>query len=154
MKLTIVEGTPDEIRQAFPGLADIGGVIIPQKQTADAGAHEEQSGSEPLGKFVSRAVARDVLRRRALSAEQRKILSILYKAHPKRVLGTTLQERLGYRRPQFTGLMGAFGNRLTHTEGYVPNTAFFDQEWDYEHNSFSYTLPKSVREALETEGLV
>ncbi|HYF22902.1 MAG TPA: hypothetical protein VD929_05830 [Caulobacteraceae bacterium] len=43
---------------------------------------------------------------------------------------------------------------MSHTEGHVEGTWFFDQEWDYAHNCYRYTLPESVREALQSEGLV
>ena len=94
-----------------------------------------------------------MLKRRSLSDEQLLVLKTLYNSEEP-VLATELQSALSYSTRQFSGLMGAFGRRLTHTDGYEPHTWFFVQEWQVDEGCNAYALPPSVREALEKEALV
>jgi hypothetical protein len=157
MKVTIVEGTPEEIAQAFPHLAASAAPAVevranggaPIAQAAE-GTLDDTSEDDPA---VSVEMARKVLKRIPLSKEQRLILRTLYDAHPKDVPAATLMAKVGYTRPQFTGLMGAFGRRLSHTPGYVAGTWFFEQEWDADTAANRYGLPETVREAMRLEKL-
>ena len=152
LKVTILEGTPEEIQKALPGLSAASGIVIAtQAATAVSPADGPESDDSD---FVSEAVAKKVLTRRPLSREQTQVLRLLYKAGDAGLLGTELQSKIGYSRPQFTGLMGAFGNRVGNTPGYVPGTWFFDQAWDYDEASNRYKLPASVRDALKNTGVV
>ena len=103
---------------------------------------------------VSVDQARAVLRRLPLSDHQAGLFKALYNANGKRVLATELQLRLNRTSAQFGGLMGAIGRRFTHTEGFVPGTWFFGQEWDEDLACNWYWMLPSVREALELEGLI
>jgi hypothetical protein len=153
VKVTIVEGTPQEIAEVFPDLnmrqttVTTPPVAVATPRISDATEHDEQQ-------YVTVEVARSVLNRRPLSKEQLLLLRELYNAHPGTVSGVDLQAKLGYSRPQFTGLMGAMGRRFTHTEGFVEGTWFFQQEWDYKAATNRYGLPETVREAMRREKLV
>ena len=156
MKVTIVEGTPEEIAQAFPNLAASASPSVEVRATSRAqAAHVQGKAPDDFSEddqAVSVEVARKVLTRIPLSKEQRIILSTLYSAHPDGVPTATLTKKIGYSRPQFTGLMGSFGRRLAKTSGYIPGSWFFEQEWDGATNR--YGLPETVREAMRLEKLI
>jgi hypothetical protein len=78
--------------------------------------------------YVSVVIARAVLKRRKLSREQLLLLRTIYAAHLGTVLATDLGTKIGYSRSQFAGLMGAFGRRVSHTDGYADETSFFVQD--------------------------
>ena len=82
------------------------------------------------------------------------MLRALYSAHPGMVLATTLAQQVGYTRSQFAGLMGAFGRRVSHTEGYDGDAWFFEQQWNRGAGCCEYGLPETVREAMRLEQLV
>ncbi len=82
------------------------------------------------------------------------MLRAIYAAHPDRISSAELVKKIGYRHQQFVGLMGAFGNRFSKTEGHVDGSWFFDVEWDPATGSNYYKLPETVREALRLEGVV
>jgi hypothetical protein len=164
MKVTIIEGTPDEIAKALPHLSAANLTVIQPntgagEETAaehgkesDLSAEENASGDEV--KYVTTELAQSILTRRALSKEQLLVLETLYKAHPKTVSSTELMKILDYTRERFSGFMGAFGRRISHTAGYEAQdgASFFDQKWDGACNW--YGLPDSVIEAMRLEKLV
>jgi hypothetical protein len=154
MKITF-EGTPDEIARAFPGLTSSLAVAASAKDRNSTSTSQVtgavEDGTEE-GEEVSVEVARRCLNRIPLAAKQLVVLRMLYDAHPGTVNSAMLVTKLSYSRPQFTGLMGAFGRRLANTPGYVDGTWFFEQEWDGTSNT--YGLPESVREAMRLEKLV
>jgi hypothetical protein len=173
MKVTIIEGTPDEIAKALPHLSTVNPVTTTTMQPGaeneavamadhEAG-HRKETDSPAETKasvdeveYVTTELARSVLTRRALSKEQVLVLETLYKAHPRTVLATELMKTVGYTRAQFSGLMGAFGRRISHTNGYEAQdgASFFDQEWDNNTGCNRYGLPDSVLEAMRLEKLV
>lgn len=153
MKVIIVEGTPQEISEAFPDLNMRSAIV--STPTAPSSVPTVSSSKDDDGvSYVTAEVARKVLSRRKLSKEQLEVLRAIYKAHPGTVLGTELQALIGYSRPQFSGLMGAMGRRYTHTEGFVEGAWFFEQEWDDAGATYRYGLPETVREAMRLEKLV
>ncbi|MEI9996056.1 MAG: hypothetical protein WDM91_15785 [Rhizomicrobium sp.] len=150
MKVTIYEGTPDEIAR-----------ILPSIQPAPSPGRDAGSGGAAVAvavtgekRYVNVEEARLVLSRRPLSAEQLIVFRTLYEAHPHSVLATELQDKTHYTPAQFAGLMGALGRRLTHTEGYKEGTWLFDVAWDINEGCCRYCLPEGVRSALELEKLV
>jgi hypothetical protein len=154
MKLYIFEGTPQEISEVIPDFNAKSPAVFPSA-AASTLTTQVTDDSEPLEpEYVSLQVAREVLKRRKLSKEQLLVLKEIYKAFPNPVTGVDLQARIGYDRPQFSGLMGAFGRRYSHTDGFIPNTWFFEQKWDDEAKSHRYGLPETVREAMRLEKLV
>jgi hypothetical protein len=153
MKVTIVEGTPQEIAEIFPYL-NMRQAAATTPPVAVAAPQRSGTTEDDEPQYVTVEVARRVLSRRPLSKEQLLLLRELYNAYPSTVSGIDLQAKLGYIRPQFTGLMGAMGRRFTHTEGFVKGTWFFQQEWDHKATTNRYGLPETVREAMRLEKLV
>jgi predicted transcriptional regulator with HTH domain len=150
MRVVILDGTPEEIAQALPQLSGVSVLTTAQVTAPPPGSATASVGQ----RYVDTEVARRVLTRRTLSEEQRRVLAAMYEAYPGTVLASSLQELIGYTPSQFAGLMGAFGRRFTHTEGFEAGSWFFEQQWDYDEGCFRYALPTSVREALEIENLV
>lgn len=151
MKAYLFEGTAQEVievmtaMQAMPNAAAQDAAVAVAPTVAEEGEDKE---------FVSIEVARRVLSRRPLSREQLAVLKMLYSALPDWVPAAKLQAAISYTPAQFAGLMGAFGRRFSHTEGFVENTWLFDAEWDYEVGAYNYRLPETVKAAMEAEKLV
>lgn len=148
VKLTVLEGSPEDVIAVARGLQMTGAAPTVPAVAPPADIDPDDKA------FVSVEVARKVLNRRPLSAEQKLVLTTLGKAHPKWVPASQLQAATSYTPAQFAGLMGAFGRRFTHTEGYVPNTWLFDAEWDYAVGAYNYRLPETVLEAMRAEKLI
>ena len=148
VKLMVIEGTPEEVLSVAKGL-EVGASSpldgAPAVPTADAPGERA---------FVSTEVARKVLNRRPLSREQKTVLTILAKRHPTWVPAAELQAATGYTTAQFAGLMGAFGRRFTHTDGYIQGSWLFDAQWDYDKGAYDYRLPDTVLEAMKAEKLL
>lgn len=159
MRVYVVEGTPDEIREAIPGLAmavdgQIATMPAPAPIAAAHGVEAAEEGEDDEEQaFVSVDVAREVLTRRKLHDSQKSMLLAIYNAHPGQISAIDLQALLSQSTAQFRGFMGAWGRRYTHTDGFVEGEWFFDQEWDDEQACYLYRLPESVREAMELENL-
>ncbi len=165
MKVTVVEGTPAELAEAFPALfATTRQELVARSSGPPAEVEKVQAtpvpeptsdgipnGSAETSEFVTKAVAQKMLRRRPLAPEQRTTIKEIHAAYPKTALATELQMKLNYTPAQFAGLMGAFGRRLSHTGGFVAGTKFFAKEWDYTAGCYRYSLPNSVREAVAEE---
>ncbi|MGO7360987.1 hypothetical protein [Rhizobium leguminosarum] len=150
MKVTLIEGTPEEILSVMPHLRMTGTVVT----TAEVKSAPEDRNNSGEKTYIDTRVARKVLTRRGLKDQQIAVLKLLYKAHPKRVLATDVQKAIKYTPAQLAGLMGAFGRRLSHTEGYISGDWFFVQEWNQAAHCYEYGLPESIRQALEVEKLV
>jgi hypothetical protein len=161
MKVTIFEGTQQEVTQTLQQLngqaAIMSGAqvaVLHQNDTSESSEVEGDDNENSEVEFVDVEVARRVLNRRPLAQEMLLLLRELYTAYPDNVSSSDLQATTGYSRPQFTGAMGAMGRRFTHTDGFVPGTWFFRQDWDYEAHENRYGLPESVYEAMRLEALV
>ena len=149
-----VEGTAAEINdvlRALPGAATAHTAAV---ELTDAGIQATTSSEtpEPESRFVTTRFARRVLGRLKLSTPMKKVLKTLYEA-PDWLSIATLQDAAGYDPAQFAGLMGAFGRRLANTEGYDPDTEFFEWKWA-DDGTLNYRLPDTVRRALTDEGLI
>jgi hypothetical protein len=105
------------------------------------------------GPFVSEEVAFRILKRRSLSPEQLSMLAMLREADQNWTSAKSIQLKLGYSSSQFSGMLGAFGKRVSSTPGYREGTLFFDQEWDYEEGCNRYRLPEDVLDALKRAGI-
>lgn len=150
VKLMMIEGTPEEVLSVAKGL-DVGGPSSPPVITAAAPSIDLDPDERV---FVSTEVARKVLGRRPLSHEQKVVLTTLAKRHPAWVPAAELQAAISYTPAQFAGLMGAFGRRFTHTDGFVAGTWLFDAEWNYDKGAYDYRLPDTVLEAMKAEKLI
>src|SRR5437868_5826715 len=120
--MIIIEGSPEDVIAVAKGL-DSSAEVTPATALAAPTSSAPTEGADPEALvFVATDVARKVLSRRSLSREQKIVLSTLAKGHPGWVSAAELQAATGYSPAQFAGLMGAFGRRFTHTEGYVQGT--------------------------------
>ena len=147
MKMYVFEGTPEEIstvaRSMLP--ATTGDVALSLE--VQDGAHT-QSSDQPTT-FVTEEFACRVLGRRpALSKPLKRVLRALNEVYPEWMLLSDLHSAARYTPAQFAGLMGAFGRRMSHTDGYNRDAHFFDIRWNDEKDTSEYRLPDAVREAL------
>lgn len=154
MKLYVFEGTVEELNEVASNLG-IGStpstIAIPHRQIEpDVTASSITNGEEA----VSITFARRVLSRRDISEPMKAVLIALYHSGDEMIGISKLCEASNYTKPQFAGLMGAFGRRISHTQGYDDETYFFKTEWDEDNEEWKYSLPLSVREALVKEGIV
>lgn len=141
MRKIVYDGTPEEIAR-----------LEELERRSEIGGHSPAAAGDTRD-FISSSIASRVLTRRPLSREQQALLRMLYNAGERWTSALRLQETIGYSPSQFAGLMGAFGRRVTQTEGYLDYTSFFEQEWDHENGCNRYRLPASVRAAVESTGL-
>ena len=139
-----VEGTPEEV-------ATLLGFLSPQLRSAprESETLARASGASP---FVSEELAFDVLTRRPLGEVHAKMLGELYEAGEAWTTASELQRTLGLTTREFAGVLGAFGRRLSHTEG-AGSRSFFDQYWDHDQGYNLYRLPASVRSAMRKAGM-
>ncbi|MDE0172845.1 MAG: hypothetical protein OYH76_08015 [Defluviicoccus sp.] len=160
MKMTVFEGTPEEIAKVARALRQNGANLMPDEPLGEAALSETSgsTGSSPASgepkKFVTVEFARRVLTRRQLSTGQKIVLETLKDAYPEWVSRDELCAATDYTSSQLAGLMGAFGRRASHTQGYVRGSWLFDAEWDEEAWAYRYRLPDSLLEALRLEDVV
>ena len=149
VRLVMIDGSPEEVVTVAKGLekSDVAGTV----QTPAAPPAEIDPDDKV---FASTEVARRVFNRRPLSPEQKAVLKTLSDAYPEWVPAAKLHAATGYTPAQFAGLMGAFGRRFTHTEGFVSNSWLFDAEWNYERGAYDYKLPETVLEAVKVEHVI
>lgn len=154
--IRIEGGTPAEISdvlKALPGTAMVHTAAVElTDEVVDSSTTSESAEEET--RFVTTRFARRALKRLKLSKPMKKVLTALYEAETERLPLATLQDVAGYTPAQFAGLMGAFGRRMAHTEGYDSEAWFFDCDWDEDDETWTYRLPETVREALVREQLV
>lgn len=154
MKLYVFEGTVEELNEVASNLG-IGStqstIALPHRQVEPAGTASSITDGEEA---VSITFACRVLSRRDISEPMKAVLIALYHSGDAMVGISKLCEASNYTKPQFSGLMGAFGRRISHTQGYDEETYFFKTEWDEDNEEWTYSLPPSVREALVKEGIV
>jgi len=122
-------------------------------------AAQQATGVEPDGHddgvtgpeetFVSIEFAKRALRRRPLSRQMKRVLKKLHGAHPGSLPTQELHEAAEYTAPQFAGLMGAFGRRLSNTGGYDADKDFFDWCWNEDRGGWDCRIPDTVCRALE-----
>lgn len=144
MKATIdgvpVEGTPEEIDQLMRAVK------------ARAFARPIVAAIAPSGvdrhPYVNEDTAFRALKRRPLSPEQKIFLKKLASEYPNWTLASELQRITKYTKPQFSGLLGAFGKRVASTEGYVSGTWFYDGKWNYDDDCNQYRLPEHLVEVV------
>ncbi len=103
--------------------------------------------------FVSEDLAIAVLTRRPLGETHAKMLNLLDLAGEDWTPAPGIQQELGLSTREFAGVLGAFGKRLSNTDG-VGSRSFFDQYWDGENGYNLYRLPSAVRAALRKTKLV
>ena len=144
----VFEGTPEEIsavaRSMLP--ATTGDVALSLEVQQDEA--RSQSSERPT-KFATVEFARRVLGRRpVLSKPFKRVLKALNEAYPEWTLLSDLHSAAHYTPAQFAGLMGAFGRRMSHTDGYDKDAHFFEFRWNDDEDAWEYRLPVTVREVL------
>ena len=148
MKMFVFEGTPEEIsavaRSMLPATtSDVALSLEVQQDEA-----RFQSSERPT-KFVTVEFARRVLGRRpVLSKPLKRVLRALNDAYPGWMLLSELHSAANYTPAQFAGLMGAFGRRMAHTEGYDKDAHFFEIRWNDDEDAWEYRLPVTVGAVL------
>ena len=151
-----MEGTAAEIRdvlRALPQSATLHTAAVElTDETVPSATSSESAESE--SSVVTTRFARRALTRLRLSPPMRKVLAALYEAHPGWLSLPTLHGIAGYKPAQFAGLMGAFGRRMAHTEGYDSDLLFFESRWNENEETWDYRLPDTVCQALALEQLV
>lgn len=151
LKMFVFEGTPSQLAEIARGMGIGATALADTDPDAKVVAPTVADDGEKV--FATTEFARLVLSRRPLSRDQKGLLVILAKAHPEWTLATKIQEALDYSPAQFAGLMGAYGRRITHTDGFVEGSWFFDAVWNYDHGCYEYRLPDSVLAAVLAENL-
>ena len=153
VRLVELEGTAEEINEVIPTIQPMTAGNAMSGEPPENTSSSVAKTAEGPTKFVTVDFARRVLTRRRLSDPFKALIRALTEAHPNRVLSAALYDATGYTVPQFTGLMGAFGRRVAHTEGFEKGTDFFDYKWNEEANQWEYRFPETVREAVSLENL-
>lgn len=150
LRMAVVEGSPDQLAEFAKLMGFSGGGTL----TAAAPTSEPAPVADALigadGRpVVTKDFAKLVLSRRPLAPEQRAFFKLLAEAYPKQILATDVQAAVNYTPQQFAGLMGAFGRRTTYTNGYNPNAWFVLTDWDHSVGCYRYSIPHTVKEALD-----
>jgi len=147
MKMFVFDGSVDEITMTYQKLKELDAPLPNSVLIAPKPSKQESTE----GNFMDLAQAGAVLTRRPLSAEQLTVLKLLRKQHPRLVSAIELREAVTYTKAQFAGMMGAFGRRVAHTAG-VKGKELFRWGVDKETDEYTYGLPDSVIEAMNTAG--
>lgn len=160
MRMTVYEGTAEEIarivRAIQPGAANIVSAGLSEEPSTSMmdDSIDAPADSEGSRKCVTAEFARRMLTRCPLSDKQKIVLKTLKEAHPEWVSRDELCAENGWTPHQLAGLMGTFGKRTAHTEGYVGGAWVFDTKWNDETGAWDYRLPETTLEALRLESLV
>ena len=155
----VCEGTTDEVQDFAQRIlsTDTGhtlSVAVPEKVRPAKGVTMRSNSPDSPGKFVTTEFARRVLMRRPSPSQPlQAVLTALAEASPKWLPRSELRRVVAddYTPQQLAGLMGAFGRRMSHTEGYDEEAHFFDYQWSEEKEDWVYRLPESVLEALQEQ---
>ncbi|QUT06016.1 hypothetical protein KFK14_00445 [Sphingobium phenoxybenzoativorans] len=145
-----VEGTPDEVVAFIRRLNSSVEALVTGRDLLSVPILRN---AVPVGTFVSEEVAFQILKRRALSSEQRLLLKLLRENGSNWTTAKNIQAALKYSRSQLGGMLGAFGKRVNSSPGYVDGQSFFEQEWDYENDCHKYRLPGQVLAAVKRAGI-
>jgi len=155
MRALLLEGDPDEVTKALQnlGVSSATSSAALSLSSTDSEKPEERSESTEEDSdpgLITTPLARKVITRIPLKPMPKQMLTIIYEAGEKGILGTNLAKKLGYSSAQFRGMMGAFGRRIANTPGYSKGY-FFSYEWDYDKGTYRYWLSGPVREAVRIE---
>lgn len=154
MKLYVFEGTAEELNEVAANLGITSTTSVAAVPAVRAEPELAATSITDGEEAVSPIFARRVLKRRDISEPMKAVLTALYNAGEEMIGISKLCDASNYTRPQFAGLMGAFGRRISHTQGYDGETYFFKTLWDEDKEEWAYSLPSSVRDALVKEGIV
>jgi hypothetical protein len=152
MRVTIFEGSPEEYAKVRQHLETATPSTTSESATESRPANQSAGDEGPVTTLEARAI----LSRRPLSPAMKTLFRELYKAKDRKVGAAHLIKVMGLdpNTNQFAGAMGAFGRRHTHTPNVRPRASFFISEWQRDPGQWAYSLPPTVRAALEQEGVV
>ena len=153
MKMTIYEGTAEEIAAVARVLQQGGATPASDKPSRASTSPETSELADPLSSEKSDEVAavefaRRVLTRRPVRRRPKVVFEKLVDAYPQWVSRDELCAATDYTPQQLAGLMGAFGRRTARTNGYVKGASLFETEWDADTQAYRYRLTESAFEAL------
>lgn len=154
MKAVIFDGTPQEVAEALKAMgvaAPITAAVtdIAPAEIDDGEADADEDGDEHTQPLPLTVAKRVLSRLPTISKNMKKTLLALHKAGDDGLLGSELCELLDFDQSQFRGMMGAFGRRVTHTEGWYDGAGFFEYDWEAE-TGYRYKLFDTSRKAVET----
>lgn len=152
MKAVVFDGTPEEVAEALkamgvaaPMTAAVAKIAPVENDGDEDGEEDDSEDTQPLPLTVAKRV---LSRLPTISKNMKKALVALHKAGDDGLLGSELCELLDFDQSQFRGMMGAFGRRVTHTEGWYDGAGFFEYDWDAE-TGYRYKLFDTSRKAVE-----
>lgn len=153
MKAIYFEGTSEEVMSALKDLTRTDTQVRKSAALLEelAEDHTQNEGAD----YVSYDIAKTILERKPLNASHRTLLRVLAKAYPDYVSSPKLMKKLDLSSAQFRGFMGAFGRRISYTDGWEEGGEgeFFDQHWDDEAACVQYRLAETSLEAVKDLGL-
>jgi predicted transcriptional regulator with HTH domain len=143
-----LDGTPDEIAQTVAAMRKI---VLERTIAVD---QKSVSGDAADHTGISSSIARRVLRRKALSEAQEKLLLCLASYHPSGIAYESIQKVTKLSTSQLAGVLGGFKTRVTTTPGYIKGAEFLWWEWDDESGGYKYHLAPAAFDAMKEVGLV
>jgi hypothetical protein len=155
MKMFMFDGTPAEIGEVLRGIQPGVGLKAYQSEpTTEANSPiTERTSEDSPRRFVTDEFARRVLTRLPVSEPMKAVLKALLPTGENWTPMTELCRLTGYSKAQFSGLMGAFGRRMAHTENFDQDAYFFDYQWSEQLHSWEYRLPNQVADAIRAVDL-
>ena len=149
MRFVEFEGTPAEFEQVKHNFSfnKSSAGIAPTASAEDEGQPASKLSQEGLRDIVITA-----LTRRGLPSTMATIFKALLK-NPKGLSSEALAKELKITRAQLAGVLGAFGRRLSHTEGFPDSEDVWLAKREWRDGERRYVLTPLGREVL-TSGRV
>ena len=156
MRMFVIEGSATELAEMARELSGAQDVAVSLAKTVSSKERDSQgktSNADETVEFVTEKFAKTALSRLPLSKPMVATLRKLKEKPERWTPAHELHEASNYDFQQFAGLMGAFGRRMAHTNGYDIDAHFFETRWDEDAEEWSYRLPKPVLSALESTNI-
>ena len=156
MRIVILEGTVEEVSQVLKLIPELSpSKVFTEREETQAETPLPEKDQVDTNKSVSIEFAALVLTRRpALSNRLKKALTALARQHPGWLSATELQQVTNYQPAQLNGMLGAFGRRISRTDGHETGAQFYEYQWNEELDCWMYRLQENALEALEQVGLI
>lgn len=151
MKMYVFEGTAEEIAKVAATMQPMTPLISEELEGGKSTGVVRglPKPSEDIEKYVTKKFAKRALTRLELSDPIKGMMKRLFDAGENWISTQDVYKASGYGQAQFAGMMGAFGRRMSYTEGFEEDAHFFDYRWDEDEESWEYRLPESVIEAIK-----
>lgn len=148
MEAIFLRGTQQEVSEALAKLrsessSDVSATVLVNEQGGKE-ANDQAPGA------MSEQFAYRVLTRIPLVDSMENVMETISNAYPAKVPAGDLEKASNMFGRRFTGMMGAFGRRVAHTDGYPDGTFYFVQRWEGKeyHYTFSEPVLRAVRRYL------